>query len=179
MAGTEEAADLEVRAPDQSPQGGFRPLEQAEYREVFQSPVPCLPDRNGGTRRGGLKAHPQENHFPVRFLRRDVQAVHGGVYHAHVGPQGLPALEIVSLNAARHPQQIAISGQNHVGILAQPQNLIHHTGRGHTHGTAGAGDQVDLGRQQLAQAGLGDGHGVGAADLHDVQLGQVQGLDGL
>ena len=69
--------------------------------------------------------------------------------------------------AAGDPEQIAKDGKVCSRQLGHLQEGVNVGCRGDTDRTTGAGDELNFRRQQVAQTATEDGHGVGAAHLHD------------
>ena len=142
-------------------------------------PLPLsLQHRQGGAGGSGLKPHSQEHHLLFWMGFGQLQSIHGGVYHLDVCPQGLLPPQIKPGLGAGHPHQIPVGGEGDPGQSGYAQHLVHHIGGGDAHRTAGPGDQLHLGGQQLPHPGAGQGHGVGAAHLHEAHGGQALVLDG-
>ena len=88
---------------------------------------------------------------------------------AHVGAGG--ALRGQRAARRRHADQVAERDQRHLG---QPREREHAVEVGHRRDAdraARPADEADAVGQQLAQPVAGDGHGVGAADLHEREAG--------
>ena len=176
MPGAEEAVHPEVRRGQQRPQRRFGALEQAEHREVGQTAGGGVQQGGGGAGGGGLEPHGQEHHLPVGAGGGQLHRLHGGVDGLHRSPQRPAAQQGVAGAGPGHPQQVAVAGKDHAGAGAEGQRRVDAAGRGDADRAAGAGEQLHLRRQQPPQPGAGNGHRVGAADLHEPQRAGAAGF---
>ena len=169
MSGTEETVHRKIRRRDQRPQGRLRPFEQAQHREIGDAPVGGFQNTGRRTRCGGLEPDTEENYLGIRVLRSQFHGFHGGVDGLDLCPQRPAAQKGITPHRAGDPQQIAVAGQNNTGLAAKLQDGVNGTGGCHADRASRAGQQLHPRGKCTAQPGLGNGHGVGAANLHQAQ----------
>ncbi len=167
MGRTEIAVDGQLRVGGKGRHRRGHGLVGAQYRKVGKTEFPRPEDRPGDGRRCRFEADAEKDHLVLRIFPRQGDGVEGRIDDADVGTPSLFRLQ--AGGRAGHPRQIAEGRDQGVGPPGQGQGVIDVGDGGDADRTAGAGSQPDVVRQQRAEAVLMDGHGVGAADLHEGQ----------
>ena len=124
-------------------------------------------DRDAVGGRRGLKADRQEDDLLLGMLGRVSGRVLRRVDRDDLAAQSAGGLQ--ALLRAGHADEIAEGADRRVLLERKPDRLVDVVHRGHADRAAGAGDQIDVLRQQLADTHAEDLMGVRAADFHDAQ----------
>jgi len=180
MARHDEAVHLPLARREEGFQGGRDQFEQRGDEKVLEAGGPGARQHAAYDRGGGLETDADEDDLAGAFRAGDIQGVEGRVHHAHVGAFLAGGLQVQPL-AALDLQHVAESGRRDAGQQGQFYEPVDIALRSDADGAAGAREHLDRGREQAAQAGRGDGHGMRAADLHEVCAaaagrGQARGL---
>ena len=166
VARQQEAVDAHLAVGDEGAQGRLDQLGPRQQEQVVETFALRLLQRRGDGRQGRLETDGKEHDLARGVLARDAQAVARRVHDAHVGARGTLALE--AARAGGHAHQVAEGAHDHVVAARQGHGAIHVVDRSDAHGAARPGDQPHVRREHVPQSRLGDGVGVGAADLHQL-----------
>jgi len=171
MGGADNAVDLHcfvalgVCIEDGVHGGGCQHMI-AKYGKVFQPATLCFQYPQGRGRGSGFEANAEEHHLPLWIGPRQRQGIADRVHHAHIGAIGF-CLQQAAPVTARHPQHIAIAGQDHLRMIQhQAHGHIQAAGGQHADRAAGAVHQFDIVRQQAGDTVAENRMGVAATKFH-------------
>ena len=174
VARAQEAIDLHIPPFEEGLHRRRDELVGGDDEEVGQRAVACVGHGGGDGGRGGLEPDGEEDHAACGLGFGQLERVERRVDDAHVGPFGPRTLEARA--AAGHAHHVAEGGEGHAVAAGHPDGGVHHAHRRHTHGATRAAEELDRGREHRADAAAEEGHGVGAAHLHQAHRAAGQAL---
>ena len=137
-----------------------------QHGEVVQPQPGRLHHGHGVGRRGGLEAHGEEHHLPLRVLLGQRHGVHRRVDDPHVAAFRLHREQVLRPSRARAACR-RTSRRSPPAARRWRRPCRSSPAASRTPGSPGR-ESSDLARQHLVQAEADDGMGLAAADLHDV-----------
>ena len=173
MAGVQER----VRAAFQRLVRVRHGLVRAEDREVREPFGGGFLHRQACRRDRRLESDRQEHDLLVRVFPCEVDRVQRRIDGLHRRALGTRPRE--AHFRAGHADQVAERADDRAVFEREHHGLVNVPGGRHADRASGAGDELDLRRQDAADAETEDLVGVGAADLHDAEFAPVVGLDDL
>ncbi len=168
VTGSEEAVQAEI--------GGFEDgLDRWDDRHVVREDTevadlagPRLQQRQRRRRGRRFESDCEEDHRPVRILRRDPQRVERRVHEADVGAFRF-GFEQVAL-APRDPHHVAKGSEDHPGLFRHGDGIVDPAHGNHADRAARPVDELHGGRQDVFDPVAVDGVGVAAAYLHELEV---------
>ena len=121
---------------------------------------------NGAGRGGGgrFKANTKKDDRFMVITFGNSQGIQNGIDHSDVSAGGLNLVKAGVTSG--HLHHVTEGSQDNLGVLGEGDSLINVGIRGYAHRAAGTGKQPDLLRQELTEAVLENGDGMGATYLH-------------
>ena len=167
MAGTDKSVEPHVGVVEQRLDRLRNGDVIAEQREIVDSLLDRLEDRQRGRRHRRFETQREKDDFAPRIGPRDGERVERRIDQADIGPLGL-GLEH-ALFRSRNAHRIAEGREDHLRMLGDFDAIIDPAHRQHAHRAAGAVDELDFPGHHFVQPVPEDRVGMAAADLHDIE----------
>ena len=177
MARQDECVNFEVGISYQHVERAGHVLMRGIDAEVFKTHGRRAFDGHGHERGGGFKTHAHKYHGAIGVFFGDGKRIQWRIHNAHVAAIGL--LFQQGRRASRDACHVAEGGQNHIRNARERNDGVDVVVAGDANGTSRSAREAAAFGHEVANAVARNGHGVGAAHLHEGCLFRRKGLDAL
>ena len=125
-------------------------------------------DGGGGSGRGGLESDGKEDNSTIGIVSSDLNSVERRIYDPNVGALRLSKRK--TRTRAGNFEHIAEGDDDCIGLECVSDRLVDVLIVGDADGATGTADELDVGRQNLSNAGAENGDGMSAAHFHQSNL---------